>query len=61
MTSKFFSPLLTAGLLLGAAATARWPPMPPSAPKLTHAVARALSAAQKANNKKDYPGRAGRH
>ena len=34
MTSKLFRAALTAGLLLGASATAPWPPTPPKPPKL---------------------------
>ena len=54
MTSKFFFAGLTAGLLLGAApgAMAADAPKPP---KITPAVLKNLSAAQTANNKKDYP------
>jgi hypothetical protein len=54
MTSKFLFAALTAGLLLGAApgAMAADAPKPP---KITPAVLKSLSAAQTANNKKDYP------
>lgn len=50
MTSKFILAALTAGLLLGASAGA----MAADAPKLTRAVAAALTEAQTANGKKDY-------
>jgi len=53
MTSKLLLAGLTAGLLLGASATAMAADAKP--PKLTSGVAKNLSAAQTANNKKDFP------
>ncbi|HET7086279.1 MAG TPA: hypothetical protein VFI23_15995 [Rhizomicrobium sp.] len=57
MTRKFLLAALSAGLLLGAAqgAMAVDPPKAAPSPKLTQAVGRALSDAQKAGNAKDYP------
>jgi hypothetical protein len=54
MTRKYLLAAMTTGLLLGAAtiADAQTPPAPP---KITSGVLKALSAAQTANNKKDYP------
>ena len=55
MTSKHLLAALTAGLLLGAAASAFAAGDTPAPPKITTAVAKALSAVQKANNDKKYP------
>ena len=56
MTSKYLLAAMTAGLLLGAAAAAfaagRCPQAPP---QITPGVLKALGAAQKANNDKEYP------
>ena len=54
MTSKLLLAGLTAGLLLGASATAMAADAP-KPPKLTSGVAKNLGAAQTANNKKDFP------
>jgi hypothetical protein len=54
MTSKFILAALTAGLLLGASAGAMAADAP-KAPKLTAGVAKALTEAQTANGKKDFP------
>ena len=61
MTTTTIRAAITAALLLGAAATAYAADdkakvaAAPAAPKLTSAVQKALSEAQTANNKKDYP------
>jgi len=55
MTSKFLFAALTAGLLLGAAPASIAAPDAPKPPKITPAVLKNLSAAQTANNKKDFP------
>ncbi len=54
MTSKLLLAGLTAGLLLGASATTMAADAP-KPPKITSGVAKNLSAAQTANNKKDFP------
>ena len=54
MTSKHLLAALTAGFLLGAAATA-FADDKPAPPKITTGVLKYLSAAQKANNDKKYP------
>jgi len=54
MTSKLLLAGLTAGLLLGASATAMAADAP-KPPKITSGVAKNLQAAQTANNKKDFP------
>jgi hypothetical protein len=54
MTSKHFLAAVTASLLLGAAQVAVAADAPRS-PKITPSVLKNLSAAQTANNKKDYP------
>jgi hypothetical protein len=54
MTSKFLLAALTAGLLFGAATVANAADTP-AAPKITTAVLKQLSLAQKANNDKKYP------
>ncbi len=54
MTSKYLLALASAGFLFGAAQGALAADAP-KAPKLTHSVAVALTAAQKADNAKDYP------
>ncbi|HUE65668.1 MAG TPA: hypothetical protein VMO78_14940 [Rhizomicrobium sp.] len=56
MTSKYLLGAMTAGLLLGAAATAfAAGDAPPAPPKITPGVLKALGVAQKANNDKKYP------
>ena len=55
MTSKLLLAGLTAGLLLGASATAMAADPAPKLPKITAGVAKNLQAAQTANNKKDFP------
>jgi len=55
MTSKLLLAGLTAGLLLGASATAMAADPAPKLPKITSGVAKSLQAAQTANNKKDFP------
>jgi hypothetical protein len=55
MTSKFILAALTAGLLLGAAPGVAFAADKPAAPKISSSVLKSLSAAQAANNKKDYP------
>lgn len=56
MTTTSIRAALTAALLLGAAATAyAATDDKPKAPKLTSGVAKALTEAQTANTKKDYP------
>jgi hypothetical protein len=52
MTRKFLFAAVSASLLFGASAMAA---DAPKAPKLTQAVAKALTDAQKAGNAKDYP------
>jgi len=54
MTSKFLLAALTAGLMFGAATMANAADAP-AAPKITTAVLKQLSVAQKANNDKKYP------
>ncbi len=54
MTSKSVRAVLTAAFLLGGAVSV-YAADKPAAPKITSGVAKALSAAQTANNKKDYP------
>jgi hypothetical protein len=54
MTSKSVRAALTAAFLLGGASLA-YAADKPAAPKITPSVAKSLSAAQAANNKKDYP------
>ena len=56
MTRKYLLAAMTAGLLLGAAPMANAAgDAAPAPPKITSGVLKALSAAQTANNKKDYP------
>ena len=55
MNSKLLLAGLTAGLLLGASAGAMAADAPKGGPKLTHGVAVALTEAQTAANKKDFP------
>jgi hypothetical protein len=56
MTSKFILAALTAGLMLGAASGAALAAdAKAAAPKISSSVLKDLSAAQAANNKKDYP------
>jgi hypothetical protein len=54
MTSKSVRAALTAAFLLGGAGVA-YAADKPAAPKITSGVAKALSTAQTANTKKDYP------
>ena len=54
MTSKFLLAAVSAGFLLGAVPGAMAADAPKS-PKLTHAIAVALTDIQKANAAKDYP------
>ncbi|MDB5736104.1 MAG: hypothetical protein JWN16_2741 [Alphaproteobacteria bacterium] len=54
MTSKSVRAALTAAFLLGGASVA-YAADKPAAPKITSGVAKALSTAQTANTKKDYP------
>lgn len=54
MTTTFLRAALTAGFLAGAASGAAYAADKPAAPKLTPGVAKALSDAQTANNKKDF-------
>jgi hypothetical protein len=54
MTSKFILAALTAGLLFGAASGAAFA-QAAKPPKISSSVLKSLSAAQTANNKKDYP------
>jgi hypothetical protein len=55
MNRKYLLAAMTAGLLLGATTIADAAGDTPPAPKITSGVLKALSAAQTANNKKDYP------
>jgi hypothetical protein len=55
MTSKHLLGALTAGLLLGSVPGVALAADKPAAPKITSGVLKALSAAQTANGKKDYP------
>jgi hypothetical protein len=55
MTSKHLLGALTAGLLLGTVPGVAFAADKPAAPKITSGVLKALSAAQTANGKKDYP------
>jgi hypothetical protein len=55
MTRKYLLAAMTAGLLLGAANIANAADTKPAAPKITPGILKALSAAQTANTKKDYP------
>jgi len=52
MTSKFLIAAASVSFMLGASAMAADAPKPP---KLTPAIAKALTEAQKASNAKDYP------